>query len=71
MRQAVSQLGLTVEGVEFSELERNESLLDEFEPIVMMVALVGTYPYLREIAERRRSSCTGWWSILRNRRSGG
>ena len=59
LRQAVGQLGLTVEGVEFSELERNESLLDEFEPIVMMVALVGTYPYLREIAERRKIQLYG------------
>jgi len=54
LRQAVSQLGLEVEGIEFSRLQADESALDEFEPLVMLVALVGTYPYLREIAERRK-----------------
>jgi GntR family transcriptional regulator len=54
LRQAIGRLGVTVEGVELNELQANESLLDAFEPIVMMVALVGTYPYLREIAEQRK-----------------
>lgn len=59
LRQAVSRLGLTVEGIEFSRLQADESLLDAFEPIVMLVALVGTYPYLREIAERRKVQLYG------------
>jgi GntR family transcriptional regulator len=59
LRQAMGRLGVTVEGVAFSELEANVSLLDAFEPIVMMVALVGTYPYLREIAARRKIQLYG------------
>lgn len=59
LRQAIGQLGVTVEGVAFSELEANERLLDAYEPIIMMVALVGTYPYLREIAARRKVELYG------------
>ncbi len=53
LRKALGPLGLAVDGALFSDVERDECVLDALEPIRMIVALVGSYPHLREVAARR------------------
>jgi hypothetical protein len=48
-----------LEGVQFSELARNEHLLDAFEPIRLIVALIGTFPDLRAVAARHDAPLFG------------
>jgi len=59
LRAALGHLGLTVDGVTFTDLERDEGILDALEPITMIVALIGTYPQLREVAARRNTRIYG------------
>jgi DNA-binding transcriptional regulator YhcF (GntR family) len=46
-------------GVQFSELARDEHLLDAYEPISMIVALIGTFPDLRAVAARHHAPLFG------------
>jgi GntR family transcriptional regulator len=48
----LAPLAVQMEGVQFSDLARDEHLLDAFEPIRLIVALIGTFPDLRAVAAR-------------------
>ncbi|MCC6180084.1 MAG: GntR family transcriptional regulator [Chloroflexi bacterium] len=53
LREALDRLGVVVEGVTFADVERDERILDAFEPIQTIVALIGTFPHLQQVARRR------------------
>ena len=48
----LAPLPVHLEGVQFSDLARDEHLLDALEPLKLIVALIGTFPDLRAVAAR-------------------
>lgn len=48
-----------LEGVQLSDLARDEHLLDAFEPIRLIVALIGAFPDLRAVAARHGAPLFG------------
>jgi hypothetical protein len=59
LREPLGRLGLQVAGVQFADLERDERVLDPFEPIRMIVALIGTFQHLQDVARRRATPIYG------------
>jgi len=59
LREVLGPLGLAVDGVQFADLERDEHIPDDYEPILMIVAVIGTNPQLREVSERRQTRIYG------------
>ena len=55
----LAPIEVQLEGVQFSALVRNEHLLDAFEPIRLIVALIGTFPDLRAAAARHDAPLFG------------
>ena len=59
LTQLLAPLNVQLEGVQFSELARDEHLLDAFEPIRLIVALIGAFPDLRAVAARHDAPLFG------------
>jgi hypothetical protein len=55
----LAPLAVRWEGVQFSDLARDEHLLDAYEPIRLIVALIGTFPDLRAVAARHSAPLFG------------
>ena len=59
LSQLLAPLDVTIDGVLFSDLARDEHLLDAMEPIRLIVALIGTFPDLRAVAARHAAPLFG------------